>query len=52
MSLMYTTVGLLAISWPIGVLTMVARAAGGDPSRVRQISRLAVLRFLVTVLAA
>ena len=38
MTLINTAVGLLAISSPIGVLPVVARAAGGDPSRVRQIS--------------
>lgn len=52
MSLINTAVGLLAIGSPIGVLPVVARAAGGDPGRVRRISRLAVLTFLVTLLAA
>lgn len=52
MSLINTAVGLLAISSPIGVLPVVARAAGGDISRVRRISRLAVLTFLSTLLAA
>jgi multiple antibiotic resistance protein len=52
MSLINTAVGLLAISSPIGVLPVVARAAGGDDSRVRQISRMAVLTFLLTLLAA
>ncbi|MGB7564902.1 MAG: MarC family protein [Prochlorococcaceae cyanobacterium] len=52
MSLINTAVGLLAISSPIGVLPVVAKAAGNDPSRVRRISRLAVLTFLLTLLAA
>jgi len=52
MSLINTAVGLLAISSPIGVLPVVARAAGGEDSRVRQISRMAVLTFLLTLLAA
>jgi multiple antibiotic resistance protein len=52
MALINTAVGLLAISSPIGVLPVVAKAAGGDPSRVRRISRLAVLTFLFTLLAA
>ena len=52
MSLINTAVGLLAISSPIGVLPVVARAAGGDDMRLRQISRMAVLTFLFTLLAA
>ena len=52
MSLINTAVGLLAISSPIGVLPVVARAAGGDDTRLRQISRMAVLTFLFTLLAA
>jgi multiple antibiotic resistance protein len=52
MSLINTAVGLLAISSPIGVLPVVARASGGDLSRLRRISRLAVLTFLFTLLAA
>jgi multiple antibiotic resistance protein len=51
-SLVNTAVGLLAISSPIGVLPVVVRAADGDPVRVRRISRLAVLTFLFTLLAA
>ncbi len=51
-SLINTAVGLLAISSPIGVLPVVAKAAGGDPQQVRRISRLAVLTFLLTLLAA
>ena len=52
MSLINTAVGLLAISSPIGVLPVVAKASGGDPIRVRRISRLAVLTFLFILLAA
>jgi multiple antibiotic resistance protein len=52
MSLINTAVGLLAISSPIGVLPVVARAAGGDASKLRRISRLAVLTFGITLLAA
>jgi len=52
MALINTAVGLLAISSPIGALPVVAKAAGGEPGRVRQISRLAVLTFLFTLLAA
>jgi len=52
MSLINTAVGLLAISSPIGVLPVVARAAGGDVSKLRRISRLAVLTFGITLLAA
>jgi len=52
MALINTAVGLLAISSPIGVLPVVVKAAEGDPLRVRRISRLAVLTFLVTLTAA
>jgi multiple antibiotic resistance protein len=52
MALINTAVGLLAISSPIGVLPVVVKAAEGDPVRVRRISRLAVLTFLVTLTAA
>jgi hypothetical protein len=45
MALINTAVGLLAISSPIGALPVVAKAAGGEPSQVRRISRLAVLTF-------
>jgi len=41
MTLINTAVGLLAISSPFGVRPVVARAAGGDDSRLRQISRMA-----------
>ena len=52
MSLINTAVGLLAISSPIGVLPVVAKASEGDPTKVRRISRLAVLTFLFILLAA
>ncbi len=52
MSLINTAVGLLAISSPIGILPVVVKAAGGDPQRIARISRLAVLTFLFTLLAA
>ena len=52
MALINTAVGLLAISSPIGVLPVVAKAGGGDPSRIRQISRMAVLTFLFTLWVA
>lgn len=52
MCLINTAGGLLAISSPIGVLPVVARAAGGDASRLRQICRLSVLTCLVTLLVA
>lgn len=52
MALINTAVGLLAISSPIGVLPVVAKAGGGDPRRIRQISRLAVLTFLLTLWVA
>jgi multiple antibiotic resistance protein len=51
-SLINTAVGLLAISSPIGVLPVVAKASEGDPTKVRRISRLAVLTFLFILLAA
>jgi multiple antibiotic resistance protein len=51
-SLINTAVGLLAISSPIGVLPVVAKASEGDPTKVRRISRLAVLTFLLILLAA
>jgi len=52
MSLINTAVGLLAISSPINVLPVVAKASGGDPDQIRRISRLAVLTFLFVLLVA
>ncbi|WP_216904401.1 MarC family protein [Synechococcus sp. CCY 9618] len=52
MSLINTAVGLLAISSPIGLLPVVVEAGGGNPLRIRRISRLAVLTFLCTLIAA
>jgi multiple antibiotic resistance protein len=52
MALINTAVGLLAISSPIGVLPVVAKAGGGDPRRISQISRMAVLTFLLTLWVA
>ncbi len=52
MALINTAVGLLAISSPIGVLPVVVEAARGNPVRIRRISRLAVLTFLMTLIAA
>ena len=50
MSLINTAVGLLAISSPINVLSVVAKASGGDPVQIRSISRLVVLTFLLVLL--
>ncbi len=52
MSLINTAVGLLAISSPIGLLPVVVEAGGGNPVRIRRISRLAVLTFLCVLIAA
>lgn len=52
MSLINTAVGLLAISSPIGLLPVVVEAGGGNPVRIRRISRLAVLTFLCALIAA
>jgi multiple antibiotic resistance protein len=52
MSLINTAVGLLAISSPIGLLPVVMEAGGGNPVRIRRISRLAVLTFLLALIAA
>jgi len=50
MSLSTLTVGLLALSDPVGLLSVVGQAGAGSGSRLRRISRLAVLTYLAVLL--
>lgn len=50
MSLSTLTVGLLALSDPVGLLTVVGQAGAGSDHRLRRISRLAVLTYLAVLL--
>ena len=52
MSLSTLAVGLLALSDPVGLLSVVGQAGAGSGSRLRRISRLAVLTYLAVLLVA
>jgi multiple antibiotic resistance protein len=52
MSLSTLAVGLLALSDPVGLLSVVGQAGAGSDSRLRRISRLAVLTYLAVLLVA
>ncbi|MCP9788110.1 MarC family protein [Cyanobium sp. Maggiore-St4-Cus] len=52
MSLSTLAVGLLALSDPLGLLSVVGQAGAGSDSRLRRISRLAVLTYLAVLLVA
>jgi multiple antibiotic resistance protein len=52
MSLSTLAVGLLALSDPVGLLSVVGQAGAGSDSRLRRISRLAVLTCLSVLLLA
>lgn len=52
MSLATLTVGLLAMSDPLGLLSVVGQAGAGNVQRLRRISRVAVLTYLAALLAA
>jgi len=52
MSLSTLAVGLLALSDPVGLLSVVSQAGAGPGSRLRRISRLAVLTYLAVLLVA
>jgi small neutral amino acid transporter SnatA (MarC family) len=52
MSLSTLAVGLLALSDPVGLLSVVGKAGAGSGSRLRRISRMAVLTYLGVLLVA
>ena len=52
MSLSTLAVGLLALSDPVGLRSVVGQAGAGSGSRLRRISRLAVLTYLAVLLVA
>ena len=50
MSILNTTLGLVAISEPISILPLIYKISNREPSKVKLISRVSSLTYLITML--